>query len=404
MPHIRARYVEPLLKKALKFKGIVGVFGHRQVGKTTLLEKLTTRYTTLDLPTELQRADANPVAFIEELSRLPKNWPVAIDECQLSPALFPVLKDFVRRNKQPGIFLLSGSVRFSSRKAIRESLTGRLLSYELLPFSISELDQKPINTLARDLLTADFNSVSFQTKHVKSLKKRKDVSKYLSSGGLPGICFVRNNRDRADLLASQINLILDRDLRLVCDTDLSLNRLLTFVKILAENQNQPLNYAELKRRSRVSEPTLKKLLVGLEAIFFIRTIPTEGDEVRASIFFEDQGEAFYLSSGRFDSFADLERLAFSHLRIPFAYESGLRSELFQYRRRGGAYVPFVFRTENRVIGFICTLDEAPSLSAIRSGQSLKQSYPGAKVVYLHPGTQCKVLNSDEASLPIELFL
>ena len=382
----------------------MGVYGHRQVGKTTLLEQIGRRYTTLDLPRELQRAEANPESFLEELSRDSKHWPVAIDECQMSPVLFPVLKEIVRRDKRPGMFLLSGSVRFSSRKAIRESLTGRLLAYELLPFSISELAKKPLNTLACDLLTADFRSYPFRTKGLLGANNNREVQRYLMAGGLPGVCFVRNERDRIDLLDSQIRLILDRDLRLVCDTSLSVNRLLVLVRVLAENQNQPINHSELKRKTQISEPTLKKILVGLESIFFIRIIPTEGDEVRPGVFLEDQGEAHHLASGKMDSFSDLERLAFAHLRIPFAYEAGIKTDIFQYRKHGGAYVPFVFRRGRKVIGFLCTLEEKPSLSAIRSGQSLQNKYPRAKIVYLHPGRTIGILNSDEAALPIELFL
>ncbi len=404
MAHLRHRYIQPLLKKGLQFKSLVGVFGHRQVGKTTILENLTGLYTTLDLSRELLRAEANPEAFLEELSRNHSQWPIAIDECQMSPALFPALKEFVRMHKKPGAFLLSGSVRFSSRKAIRESLTGRLLAYELLPFSISELMQKPLNTLAKDLMTADFRSFEFtNNKTIVGFQSNKEAQKYLANGGLPGLCFVRSDRDRFDLFDSQINLILDRDLRLVCEVRLPLSRLLNFVKILAENQNQPLNLTLLKKKTGISEATLKKILSGLESIFFIRVLPCKGDEKHPVIFLEDQGEAFHLASGRYDSMADLERIAFAHLRIPFVYEAGTRTDCFQYRKHGGAYVPFVFQQGKTTIGFICGSESKPSLSALKSAQSLKQFYPKVKVVYLHPQRDHHILNSDEVSLPIEYF-
>lgn len=193
--HIRVRYVTPLIESGLRFKGLVGVFGHRQVGKTTLLEQLSRRYTTLDVSRELQRADSNPELFLQELSRNPKEWPTGIDECQSSPVLFPALKEFVRVHKNPGIFLLSGSVRFSSRKAIAESLAGRILTYELLPFSISELAQKPINTLASNLIGQNFRSFKFPQVKCVGFEKHTAAQKYLKLGGLPGICFVRNELD-----------------------------------------------------------------------------------------------------------------------------------------------------------------------------------------------------------------
>jgi predicted AAA+ superfamily ATPase len=419
MPHQRTRYLTPMIKKGLTFKGIVGIFGHRQVGKTTLLEMLARRYATLDRTTELSQASENPAGFLHDLAKdSPKNplAPIAIDECQLCPPLFPELKEWVRVHPNPGIFLLSGSVRFSSRKAIRESLTGRILTYELLPFSISELQQTPMNRLALELLTANFRSFDFNPVLMRNFgknsravfdKKASQARKYLETGGLPGICFVRNERDRKQLFESQLNLILDRDLRLVCDTQLSFLRLRVLVRLLAENQNRPLNLAELARKSRISTPTLTKILIGLEAIFFMRQIPCEGSESRPTYFLEDQGEATFLNEGGFDSMSDFERLAYSQLRVPFFYTPGLNFECFQYRQQGGALVQLAFRASGRVIGFLCSLDEKPSLGCIRSGMSFRKTYPGSKVIYLHPGSSQKptvtVLNEDEVSLPIQAF-
>ncbi len=391
-----------MIQRGLSHKGIVGVFGHRQVGKTTLLELLCDRYATLDRTLELARANNNPTEFLNELYGDAKQTPIGIDECQLSPSLFPELKEFIRTHKKPGLFLLSGSVRFSSRKLIRESLTGRILTYELLPFSVSELAGRPLNELALKLLSADFRGFDFTQFSWKGVRAIQD--KYLEFGGLPGVCFIRNERDRHDLIESQLSLILDRDLRLVCETNLPLIRLRLLVQVLAENQNKPLNHTELSRKTRISTPTLRKLLSGLESIFFIRQVLTEGDEARSVYFLEDQGEATYLARSRYDSIEDLERLAFSHLRIPFSYTPGLAYNLFQYRQQGGAYIPFAFRIKDQVLGFVCQLEQSPSLSATRSTRSFQDKYPGAKVVYLHPHKNILIHNSNEASLPIELFL
>lgn len=221
---------------------------------------------------------------------------------------------------------------------------------------------------------------------------------------MPGVCFVRNNRDRKQLFEAQLNLILDRDLRLVADTNLPFTRLRILVKLLAENQNRPINLADLARKSRISVPTLTKILNGLESIFFIRQIPCEGTESRPTYFLEDQGEASFLNEGGFDSMSNVERLAYSHLRIPFFYTPGLNFDCFQYRQQGGAYVQFAFRAEGRVIGFICTLEEQPSMGSIRSGISFRKTYPNSKVIYLHPGSSVRILSSNEASLPLSYFL
>jgi predicted AAA+ superfamily ATPase len=405
MAHRRKRYLAPLIKNGLAHKGILGIFGHRQVGKTTLLEMFAGQYTTLDRTFDLNRANENPSAFLNGFYESSSETPIAIDECQLAPPLFPELKEFVRVHKEPGLFLLSGSVRFSSRKAIRESLTGRLLTYELLPFSISELSGKPVNRLALDLMTCQsISGIDLKKYKAVGVAHNPLVLKYLKAGGLPGLCFIRSPRDYKDLLDSQLNLILDRDLRLVCDTNLPLSRLLILVQLMAQNQNAPLNLAEIARKTRISQPTLRKILAGLEAIFFLRMVRCEGTESRPVYFFEDQGEAHYLAGGRYDALDDLVRLSYAHLRVPFAYEPGFSFECFQYRMQGGASVPLCYRSGRDVIGFICSLDESPSLSAIRSAGSFQKKYPGAKIIHLHPGKKVTVLSTKEASLPVEFFL
>ncbi len=110
----------------------------------------------------------------------PKNHPAGIDECQPAPPLFPEVKEYVRTHKNPGQLILSGSVRFNSRKAIRGSLTGRMLSYELLPFSISEMEKKPLNRLVIDLLEAnDFFKTPHSRKTDKGLRSHSIAKKYL---------------------------------------------------------------------------------------------------------------------------------------------------------------------------------------------------------------------------------
>lgn len=411
MPHIRKRYLTALIRKGLSFKGIVGVLGHRQVGKTTLLELISKRYTTLDQLGEKMRAGENPEYFLRELAQNPKAWPVGIDECQIEPQLFPALKEFVRVNKSPGVFLLSGSVRFSSRKAIRESLTGRMLAYELLPFPISELEQRPMNSLALTLMGRDMRRVKLKDTSFSGSEKLSSVQRYLEVGGLPGICFVRKDRDRFEIMENQLQLMLERDLKLVYETTLSAQRLMVLLQILAQTQNQPINYTDLSRKARISVPSLKKVLAAFESIFLIRIIPTEGDEVAPVCFLEDQGEANFLANRTFDDVHNLMRLAFSHLRIPFAYTPGIRADNFQYRRNGGAYVPLCYRvakfsksSQSSVIGFICMLEDHPSLSSRRSAQSFMNAYTGGKIVYLHPGRRVHAISSDEIVLPLEAFL
>ena len=109
MPHRRKRHLEVVLKKLLGLNPLVGILGHRQVGKTTLLELLAHTYHTLDESSERLLAQRLPKQYLQERAG---TW-VAIDECQLALELFPALKEWVRLHPKPGQFVLSGSVRFT---------------------------------------------------------------------------------------------------------------------------------------------------------------------------------------------------------------------------------------------------------------------------------------------------
>ena len=293
MAHFRARHALPLIENSLRLSPLVGVLGHRQVGKTTLLERVGSSYHTLDPQSVRLEAEADPHAFL--VRRAGKR--VVLDECQVVPALFPELKEWVRNRKTPGQFILSGSVRFSSREAIRESLTGRIVQVELLPLALSEILERSLSDEVLRLIKAErFHKSSFREDRDSWKKVAAAADKYLSAGGLPGVCFLRDEKQRKLRLEDQILTILDRDVRIVRKITVPLMDLRTLASALSEMQSEPLDYTELRRRSGVSTPTIKKIIAALEAVFVIRLLPIEGGGARGHILmFEDLAERAHLS-------------------------------------------------------------------------------------------------------------
>lgn len=119
----------------------VALLGPRQCGKTTLANmykdsyKNTNNVTHFDLenPIDLARLDS-PMIALENLSGL-----IIIDEIQLRPDLFPVLRVLIDRNRETQRYLILGS---ASRDLIRqssESLAGRISYVELTPLSLFEV-------------------------------------------------------------------------------------------------------------------------------------------------------------------------------------------------------------------------------------------------------------------------
>ena len=410
MAHLRQRHLSSIVKKALSYSPLVGMLGHRQVGKTTLLEVLCKRYETLDQRTVLNQVALDPVRFLKKF----KVFPVALDECQFAPEIFPALKDHVRLEKRPGQFLLSGSVRFTSRKAIRESLTGRILMFELFPMTATEMAGLSLGSTLVDILKSksDRQTESILTRvsaePLKSLDKiRKSFQASMKSGGLPGVCFLRDVKMRRLKWESQLETILERDLELISETTLTYGVKRLVLSELARQQGQPLDYKNLSRKTRVSVPALKKLLLAFEGLFLIRFIPCEGGEKRPTLFLEDQGEAQHLADFQIDDFSVFTNCLYMHLRVPFQMPLGnleSAARVIQYRTRGGAYVPFAFFFGPNGLGIIPSLEENPSRNTLASCKSFLDTFPRAKAVIVHPYDRLEVLGQNLILMPDKMAL
>ncbi|MGK5086651.1 AAA family ATPase [Bdellovibrionota bacterium FG-2] len=404
MAHTRDRLFLELWNKLIGFSPIIGVFGHRQVGKSTFVSSASQEYFTLDDRETLREIEKNPKAFLNAI----KSFPAAIDECQGAPDLFPALKEKIRTDKRPGQFVLTGSVRFTSRKAIRESLAGRMLTLEMLPLIISELNDTPLSTAAPRLLDLEEFSENtleelYQTSR-ESLAVEKGLHKYLLQGGLPGLCFIREERHRIEGLRSLHELVLDRDLRMIVKTNLSVKTLFDFLQLLGERGWNPINHAEIKRKIGLAHATQSQLLYALESIFLIRRIPLRG-RAGEIILFEDQYEERVLSGGRHSEHEQLMSALYRNVRAQFQYRIGDLSKFESYMTRSGARVPLVIRNENGALGLKIMEGETPSLSEKRTADSFLRAEKNGKFVFV--GTQrtgARILDSRAMICPITCLL
>ncbi len=385
MPHQRKRHLDSLFLKTAAFSPLIGILGHRQVGKTTFLEAKASKYVTMDDPDELQKARVRPLTYLQELQKIQESGLVAIDECQTAPMLFSCFKEVVRKSKRPGQFALSGSVRFTSRKLIKESLTGRIANLELLPLGLAENENEPLpRSLFRLLGIKDVHLAVEWSILSKPLfeRRRKKEQEYLTLGGLPGICFVRDSRMRNDRLNDQFETILDRDLRLVYETMLTYSTILAYVRALSLQEGQALNFSALQKKTSISIPVQKRLLAALEAIFLIRLIPIEGDRTGMTVWFEDQAELNFASQNRADRSASFRSFIYRNLRLQFFYTAGVNFSFFQYRTKAGVVVPFALRCEEGVLGFIPIFENEPTRQERAAGLSFLSRYQDSKVIYI----------------------
>jgi predicted AAA+ superfamily ATPase len=393
MPHLRDRTLENELKKDLTWSPIVSVLGMRQVGKSTLLRSLGHSYLTLDDDAVLQKLERGDWSEIESATT-----PVVIDEAQKSAGLFDRVKLLVDQRKRPGQFLLTGSVRFLSKKQIRESLTGRTSLLELLPLTMAEADSKPPSDFLATLSLSDPEE-ALEKLESQCRFSAAQTSHYLLHGGMPGICFKRDGTIRERMRDSLIETLLMRDLQTLVRTRAPYQKLRSLLTLVAQNQGEEMSLAALGRRIHLSTPTVIQLLQAFESLFLIRPLGR-------TYFFTDCGMASYLNPGheRNPDF-DLERLAYQELYAQLVYSYRAQFTLERYLTRGGVKVPFVIKLQRKPNLNLAIGVDAEAGATEKSLKSLtwysKRSRERIVSVVLHQGPKGYIASNGTLCIPIQ---
>lgn len=130
----RPEYRKEIEDSLAQFR-ITALLGPRQCGKTTLARTFagqSSTYFDLEDPLDLARLDM-PRLALDRLRGL-----VVIDEIQLRPDLFPLLRVLADRPDNPARFLILGSAAPELVKGIAESLAGRVGFVDMGGFDLHE--------------------------------------------------------------------------------------------------------------------------------------------------------------------------------------------------------------------------------------------------------------------------
>jgi predicted AAA+ superfamily ATPase len=230
-----------VIESHFKVHPITALLGPRQVGKTTLARMYIEAYREknvelfdLENPVDLARLE-NPMIALSKFS----NQLIVIDEIQLRPELFPVLRVLVDQPEQKRRFLILGS---ASRDLIRQSsetLAGRIGYIELTPFSLEEVE---------------------------------DGEKLWVCGGFPRAYLAATDSESYLWRQSYITTFLERDIPNL-GFQIPPQQIRRFWLMLAHYHAQIFNASELGRSLAVSDHTVRKYLDILIGTFMIRLLP-----------------------------------------------------------------------------------------------------------------------------------
>lgn len=141
------RIIEDIVLRSLSFFPAVGILGPRQVGKTTLAQKLMTRlqkpslYFDLELSEDFETLSSNTTWILDNNT----DKTIVIDEVQRLLPLFPQLRALIDRKREAARFILLGSASPDFLQKSSESLAGRIAYHELSPLLASEVDSIEIS-------------------------------------------------------------------------------------------------------------------------------------------------------------------------------------------------------------------------------------------------------------------
>lgn len=270
------------------------VTGPRQVGKTTMLQKLITledhnrNYVSLDDLNDRALAKSDPAMFFQI-----HQPPILIDEIQYAPELFTYIKIHVDKYQHTGDFWMTGSQLFKLMSGVQESLAGRVALLHLSPLS-----QQEVYSSQSGAFTLNIDTLAERQRAVKPATA-PEVFNRLFLGGMPALVS-KKYQERNIFYSSYINTYLERDVKDLSGSIDSL-KFLNFITAVAARASQMVNYKGIADDSNIDQTTAKswlRILETLGIIFYLH--PYSNNVLKRTVktpklYFYDTGLVCYLT-------------------------------------------------------------------------------------------------------------
>ncbi len=228
------------IEAALAANPVCALLGPRQCGKTTLARQYATRTPVVHY-FDLETAAARARLATPELTLSPLRGLVILDEIQVLPEIFTVLRPLADRPRRPARFLVLGSASPDLVQGVSESLAGRVGFVDLGGFDLDDVG--PARTQRLWLL-----------------------------GGFPRSFLASSSERSMEWRRNFMRTILERDLpqlgiRIPSET------LRRFWIMVAHYHAQIWSGAELARSMGVTEHTVRRYVEILTGALMLRQLP-----------------------------------------------------------------------------------------------------------------------------------
>lgn len=378
------RHLDQQLKSHFtRYKEVLILLGARQVGKTTILNRLFPMAKYIN-------------AEIEPVRKILEKFDPAVYQQLFNQHDELVILDEVHTLKDPGRaikilydhmpaykFIITGSSAFNIKNKTSESLAGRKIDYRLYPLTLSEyLVQRKLEPA---LTLTPFTNIIANTlpkEIIKSYDHAAILDTILLYGQYPAMLSHPND---VTYLKNLVDSVIFKDL-----TELSLlenkSAALALLKLLAYQIGSLVNYTELSSRLGITSVTVKRYIELFEQSFILFKIMPYSTHVRDEIgkmpkvYFHDLG----LRNALIENFQPID----SRGDAGTLFENFIVSELYKYNTYGnfGYHLNYWRTKSGSEIDLVLSKTDGTLLAieiknkARRINQSFKTRYPASRLV------------------------
>ena len=401
------RFMEDVFLKLNEQYPAILITGPRQVGKTTMLQKLTElegrnrHYVSLDDLNVRALAKSDPAMFFQI-----HQPPVFIDEVQYAPELFTYIKISVDQNHRPGDFWMTSSQLFKLMHGVQESLAGRVALLHLSPLSQHEIYRGQPGEFSLDLATLQKRQAAIPAATTPQIFER------IFAGGMPALVSKKYD-DRDFFYSSYLSTYLERDVRELSGSINSL-KFLTFVTAVAARTSQMVNYKGIADDCDIDQVTAKswlRILETLGIVFYLH--PYSNNVLKRTIktpklYFYDTGLVCYLTkwssaettmNGAMNG-ALLENYVVSEIQKSYQ-NIGKESDLYYYRDKDAKEIDIVLEHDGVLNPIEIKKTSNPGTELIKVFNLLdKSSTPRSKGAVICMKPELSAIDRDNYIVPV----
>ena len=344
------RLIKNKVEKAITSSPVTLITGPRQAGKTTLAKEFEysgREYFTFDDPKTLNEAKQDPMKFIQQRDI------VILDEIQLFPELFRVIKLSVDNDRRYGRFLLTGSANVLEMPEMADSLVGRLRRIELLPLARAEIEGN-VPTFLENLFSGSFENLNPPQIAVD------EIIKLTRLGGFPEI--LNKSEDfRENWFENYIDSTIMRDFANIALLE-KIDVAPDLIELLSAHSGKLLNYTNVSSELSINHKTTKRYIKLLERLYLIKILQPLHTNVRnrivktPKIHFIDTGLLVSEAGLTFDQLKEnrdefgplLESFVFTEI-LKLTTNSSMRLKIYHFRDHYGQEVDIVLKQKSGII-------------------------------------------------------